>query len=67
MRKDGTPEAEIEKTQKEMTEFGEMYKNPLIRFPMTMLEILPVGVIVTLISAALLRRKEVLPAEPVAV
>jgi hypothetical protein len=30
-----------------------------------MLEILPVGVIVTLISALLLRRREVLPAEPV--
>lgn len=63
MKKEGAPQAEIEKTQNEMAQFGEMYKNPLVRFPMTMLEILPVGMIVTLISAALLRRRELIPAE----
>jgi hypothetical protein len=65
LRSDGTPAAEVEKAQADMDSFGEMYKNPLVRFPITMLEILPVGVIVTLVSAALLRRREVLPAEPV--
>jgi len=40
----------------------EMYKNPLLRFVMTLAIILPVGIIVTLISAAILRRKELLPA-----
>ena len=41
-----------------------MYRKFYIRFPMTLMEILPVGVIVTLISAGLLRKREVLPAEP---
>lgn len=39
-----------------------MYKIPLIRFVMTLFEILPVGVIVTLLSAAILRKGVVLPA-----
>jgi hypothetical protein len=40
----------------------EMYKNPLLRFGMTLAIILPVGVVVALLSAAVLRRKEFLPA-----
>lgn len=64
MRETGASEAEIATTRKEWEDFGEMYKNPVIRFGFTLLEPSPVGVIITLISAALLRRKEFLAAEP---
>ena len=62
MKEKGASPEEIEKTQKDMAYFGEMYKNPIIRFGMTLLEILPVGILVTFISAALMRRRELLPA-----
>ncbi|HZF41482.1 MAG TPA: hypothetical protein VE715_21875 [Blastocatellia bacterium] len=45
-----------------MDDFKRMYRNPAIRFAMTLMEILPVGIIITLISAAVLRKKEFLPA-----
>jgi hypothetical protein len=61
MKQEGASEAEIAQQRAEMEEFGEMYKNPVIRFGVTLSEILPVGIIITLISAALLRRKEFLP------
>ena len=38
------------------------YSNPLFRIPMTFVEIFPVGLLVALISAALLRNPKVLPA-----
>ena len=62
MRAKGSSDNEIAKTQKEMDDFGELYKNFFVRFGMTLIEILPVGIAVTLISAGLLRRKELLPA-----
>jgi hypothetical protein len=49
----------------EITELNAMkvqYANPLFRLPMTFLEIFPVGFIIALISAALLRFPRVLPA-----
>jgi hypothetical protein len=64
MKKDGASDAEIAKTEKEMADMGEMYKNVFVRFGMTLMEIVPVGVIVTLVSAGLLRKRELLPAEP---
>ena len=42
--------------------FTEMYTNPLFRIPMTFLEIFPVGILVSLISAALLKNSRFLPA-----
>jgi hypothetical protein len=60
LKEKGTPQEQIDKTVSEMASMQEMYKNPLIRFGMTLAEILPVGIIVTLISAGILRRKEVL-------
>jgi hypothetical protein len=62
MKEKGASAEEIAKTEQDMAAFGEMYKNPVIRFAMTLLEILPVGIIVTFISAALIRRKEMVPA-----
>ena len=38
------------------------YSNPLFRIPMTFLEIFPVGLLVSLVSALLLRNPRVLPA-----
>ena len=46
----------------EMQKFKSDYANPLYRMPMTFMEIFPVGVIVSLISAVLLRNSRVLPA-----
>lgn len=64
MKKEGSSEAEIEKARIEGEQFMELYKNGFVRFGMSMMEILPVGIIVTLVSAALLRKREILPAEP---
>ena len=60
----GTPDAEIEKARVEAEQFTAMYDKFYVRFPFTLIEILPVGIIVTLVSAALLRKREVLPADP---
>jgi hypothetical protein len=46
----------------EMEDLKRLYANPLFRLPMTFIEIFPVGVLVSLISAALLRNSRFLPA-----
>jgi len=62
MREQGASPAEIDQKLKEMADLKEMHKNPLPRFVMTLAIILPVGIAVALISAAVLRRKKFLPA-----
>jgi zinc transporter ZupT len=62
MKADGVPDTEIETARVEGEKFMEMYRIFYIRFAFSMIEILPVGIIVTLISAALLRKRELLPA-----
>jgi len=57
MKTDGVPQTDIDKQAKEMTKFGEMYKNPFFNALITYTEILPIGLIVTLISALILKRK----------
>ena len=64
MKASGASDAEIEKARAEGERFMELYKNFFVRFAMSLMEILPVGIIVTLVSAGLLRRREVLPGEP---
>jgi uncharacterized membrane protein (DUF485 family) len=58
----GKNDAEILKLTKEMADFKVLYQNPLINAGMTFLEPLPVGLVFTLISAALLSRKARTPA-----
>jgi hypothetical protein len=55
-RADGMPAAELAATQKKMDEFAKSYKNPLFRASMTLLEPLPVGLILSLVAAGVLRR-----------
>lgn len=45
----------------EMETFRVQYANPLYRMPMTLVEIVPVGLLVSLISAALLRNPRFMP------
>jgi hypothetical protein len=45
----------------EMDRFKIDYANPLFRLPMTFTEIFPIGVLVSLVSAALLRNSRFLP------
>jgi hypothetical protein len=58
MKAKGASPAEIEQKAKEMADMAEMHKNPVIRFGIALIEILPVGIVITLISAAVLRRKD---------
>jgi hypothetical protein len=57
LKASGTSQVEIDKQTKEMAEFAVMYKNPLVNAAMTYMEILPVGLVVSLISALILKRK----------
>jgi hypothetical protein len=62
MRADGATAAAIEAKAAEMRGFAESYRNPLFRVPMVFVEIFPVGLLMALVSAALLRNPKVLPA-----
>ena len=53
----GESAAELAKKTADMAQMKEWYKNPLFVILMTYVEILPVGVIVALISAWILKRK----------
>ncbi len=58
----GKSAAEIAKMSVEMDSMRTMYANPLFRLPMTFVEVAPVGLLVALVSAALLRNPKLLPA-----
>ncbi len=51
----GASAAELARYAAEMEGFKAQYANPLFRLPMTFAEIFPVGILVSLVSAALLR------------
>ena len=61
-RAKGASAAELARMSAEMEGFRTMYANPLYRWGMTAVEILPVGLLVSLVSAALLRNSRFLPA-----
>ena len=54
----------LAKLTAQMEQFKIQYANPLYRLPMTFAEIFPVGALVSLVSAALLRNSRFLPARP---
>ena len=56
-KKSGATEEQIAARKKEMTEFMELYKNPLVNIAITFLEPLPVGLVFTLVTAGVLSRR----------
>jgi len=57
LKANGASQLEIDKETKEMANFARMYKNPFFNAMMSYVEILPVGLVVTLISSLILKRK----------
>ena len=56
-KKSGATDAQIAVQTKQMAQFKEMYKNPLVNIAYTLLEPLPVGILFTLVTAGVLSRK----------
>ena len=56
LKANGATQMEIDKQTKQMADMGAMLKNPFYNAMMTYVEILPVGLVVTLISALVLKR-----------
>ncbi|KAA3650383.1 MAG: DUF4199 domain-containing protein [Bacteroidetes bacterium] len=54
----GLSQAEIDAQIQTMNVWMEYYKNPLFKAALTYLEILPLGILVTLFSAAILKKEE---------
>lgn len=64
MKSEGATTDEIAKSMENNEQMKSMVSNPILRFLFTMLvEMFPVGLIISLISAALLRNKNILPAK----
>lgn len=63
----GASEAALQQKRVEMAEAKEMYKNPAIRAGMTFLEPFPVGLVITLVSAGVLRTRRRAEAAPATV
>lgn len=65
VRASGATVAQIAEKQAQMTEFKEMYKNPLVNVALTFLEPLPVGLVIVLLTAGVLSRRRKRPVTPV--
>jgi uncharacterized membrane protein (UPF0136 family) len=57
VRASGASQEQVDATAKQMEEFKVLYDNPIYNPGLTLLEPLPIGLAVTLVSAATLRRR----------
>jgi len=57
LRASGISATKLASETRELEQAKEMYKNPALKIIMTYIEILPVGLVVTLISSLILKRK----------
>ena len=58
----GASAEQLAKAAADARDFADSYANPMVRIPFTFIEMFPVGVLVSLISAAVLKNSRVLPA-----
>lgn len=56
-RKAGATEAQLAEKWKQMSEFKEMYENPLMNIACTLLEPLPIGLLFSVVPAGVVSRK----------
>jgi Protein of unknown function (DUF4199) len=57
----GASQQKLDETQQKATQFKQMYNNPAINMALTFMEVFPIGLGVTLISAGILRKKQPIP------
>ena len=57
LREGGASQAAIDQSVAEMQRLAVMYKNPVVNSAMTLVEPLPVGLVIAFVSAAVLRRR----------
>jgi hypothetical protein len=57
MRADGATQEALNRQTQENEQFKLWYRNPFIRYAMSLMEAFPVGLLITLISALILKRK----------
>jgi hypothetical protein len=62
LQEEGITGAALEAERVKLEASFEMYQNFFIRFGMTLLEIFPVGLLITIFTALVLRKREILPA-----
>ena len=65
-RAEGMAPAAYAQLEAQMRQMAEAYESPLFRLPMTFAEIFPVGLLVSIVSAVLLRNSRFLPAKAAA-
>ena len=57
----GASQQKIDEQVRQAKQFKQMYDNPAINVGITFMEVFPVGLVVTLVSAGILRKKERVP------
>ena len=62
LKEKGASQEEIDRVHRQAVDMMKLNENMLVRFGIALIEILPIGIIVTLVSAAILRKRELLPA-----
>jgi hypothetical protein len=58
----GATQQKIDETQRKANEFKEMYRNPLLNVALTFTEVFPIGLVIALLSAGILRKNPRPPA-----
>jgi hypothetical protein len=53
----GASQQKMEETERKATQFKQVYDNPLNNVALTFMEVFPIGLVVTLVSAGILRKK----------